>query len=123
MIGRLLYGRKFGFMEKREDVGDYIESVDKALPLLNFVAVGPKYARPWVMMAALFLPGTLKSLNSVTGLQAEARRIIEERADEFAKNDSGEKDILSQLLKIIREQGDEKNFSNNELVLEAWVGL
>ncbi|KAF2864810.1 pisatin demethylase [Massariosphaeria phaeospora] len=123
IIGRLLYGRNFGFLEKSTDVGSYIESLDKALPLLTVSAVGPSYMRTLVMVAALFIPGTLKALNAVGGLQKEAREIAQQRGKEPVEDNLKKKDILSQYFRIINEKGADVDFSENEVVLECWVGI
>jgi hypothetical protein len=119
----LLFGKQFGFLEREVDVGNYIESVDKALPLLVFAAVAPSYARPLIMLMGLAIPGSLKALKAVKSIRNEAKRIAKERLDEPEEQSSKKSDIFSQLTKIVREKGPGIEFGLDEMVLESWVGM
>jgi hypothetical protein len=109
-------------LESGTDVGNYMESVDKALPFMVFAAVGPSYVRPLVMLMALAVPGTLKALKAVSHIREDAKRIAKERLEESEVENEKRLDIFSQFVRIIRG-GDVPDFGLGEMVLESWVGM
>jgi cytochrome P450 len=123
VIGRVLYGQMFGFLETGKDVGNYIESVAGALPLLTFAAVGPSYARTPIMIMGMLVPGVLKALGAVNNITAQAKEQTKLRMEDSNEDNAKRHDILSQLFRIIRERGSSINFTHKEVTLESWVGI
>lgn len=113
----------FGFMETGSDVGNWMQSVEKALPLLTFAAVGPSYMRNLIMVAGLIIPGTLKAVNAVNAITEDARVQTKLRMQDSNEDNVKRNDILSQLFRIIRERGDDIGFTHKEVTLESWVGM
>jgi cytochrome P450 len=123
VIGRVLYGQMFGFLETGKDVGNYIESVAGALPLLTFAAVAPSYARTPIMIGGMLIPGVFKALGAVNNITMQAKEQTRLRMEDSDQDNAKRHDILSQLFRIIREKGSGINFTHKEVTLESWVGI
>ena len=123
VIGRLLYGHDFGFLEQKMDVNGYIDSIERSLPLLVFAAVGPTYLRTPILIAGIFIPGILPALKALDKLKAQACALVERRKKAFLENGQKESDIMNQLFRIIQERGSEVDFNDKEVIVESWVGL
>lgn len=79
--------------------------------------------RTLVMVAALFIPGTLKALKAMDGIKKESLEVSKQRMQDSEEDNLKKNDILSQLFRIIREKGHDINFSYNEVVLESRIGM
>jgi cytochrome P450 len=123
VIGRVLYGQMFGFLETNTDVGNWIESVAGALPLLTFAAVAPSYARTPIMIMGLLVPGVFKAVMAVNNITAQAKEQTRLRMKDSDEDNAKRHDILSQLFRIIREKKTSIEFTHKEVTLESWVGI
>ena len=123
VIGRVLYGQSFGFLETNSDVGKWMVSVSSSLPLLTFAAVAPSYLRILVMLGGLLVPGMFKSVIAVFDITKEAKRATEARMNDSDDENSKRNDIMSQLVRVLREKGAQIGFTHKEITLESWVGM
>jgi hypothetical protein len=121
VIGEIFFGRMFGFLNKREDHGDYIASLDACMPVLCISAIGPRYLRPLIMACSILIPAVSKAVKAIDGIYKAA--IV--ATDKRSKVPSGERqnDMLGQLLDIANMKGNMKNFSNSEVTLEAHTAM
>jgi cytochrome P450 len=125
-IGRVQYGRMFGFLETGTDVGRWIESVTNALPLLHVAAAGPRYMITPIMLTAILIPGMAKSFNAVGQISTQAKGITQERMQENSSDMSSKlqrHDVMSQLFAIMHARGDQVGFTHREITLESWSGI
>jgi cytochrome P450 len=125
-IGRVQFGRMFGFLETGTDVGRWIESVTKALPLLHVAAVAPRYMITPIMLTAMLIPGMAKSLNAIGHISSQARTMTQERIQEYSSNTTSKlqrHDVMSQLFALMHARGEETGFTHHEIALESWTGI
>ncbi|OAL48769.1 pisatin demethylase [Pyrenochaeta sp. DS3sAY3a] len=123
VIGRVLYGRAFGFLATGNDVGGFMGALAAALPLLHVVALGPMYMRAPLMMLAMCIPGTAASFRAVGGMATEAKAQTALRSNDTADQIAARHDVLSQLFRICALRGEQVGFSHCEIALESWAGL
>jgi cytochrome P450 len=123
VIGHILFGQSFGFMERGTHVDSFIESVHNAVPLLSIVSVAPRYMRNIILLAAICVPGTFKNFKAVQATVVEAKRQTQLRLQRSTEANDENKDILSQLLRIVQAKGSESWFTHKEVTLESWAGI
>ena len=129
VIGHVLFGRSFGFLETGTDVGSFVESVAAAQPLSCLCAAAPSYLRTAIMLCAMCIPGTLRSFKAVGATVVAARDTTQSRMQDTADEAAKRTDILSELLSRATTPGDKTApedkawFTHNEVVLEAWAGI
>ncbi|KAL6170579.1 hypothetical protein ACJQWK_03555 [Exserohilum turcicum] len=123
VIGSVLFGRAYGFLESGTNVGSFIGSVDSAVPVLQLIAVTPSYMRGIIMLIAMCIPGMLKRLQAIQATTEEAKRQTELRMQRSAEENGNHHDIMSQLLRIVQDKGFKENFTHREVTLDAWVGI
>jgi cytochrome P450 len=132
VLGSVLFGRRFGFLETGDDVDSFIESVSSAVPLLHIIGVGPTYLRRTILYAAILLiPGTMKSFKAVAFMSEKAKKQTRLRMQDLQDGVETRPDILSQLLlRTVPEKGTDAGggegeawFTHKEVTLDAWAGL
>jgi cytochrome P450 len=134
VLGSVLFGRRFGFLETGDDVDSFIESVSSAVPLLHIIGQGPTYLRRTILYAAILLiPGTMKSFKAVAFMSEKAKKQTQLRIQDLQDGVETRPDILSQLLlRTVPEKdtdaGEGENegeawFTHKEVTLDAWAGL
>ncbi|KAI4714964.1 hypothetical protein J4E89_000648 [Alternaria sp. Ai002NY15] len=123
VIGHVLFGQSFGFLEKGTHVDSFIESVHNAAPLLAFITAAPTYMRSIIMLAAMCVPSNLKQFKGVQATVVEAKRQTQLRLQRSAEADDQSQDILSQLLRKVGQKDSEAWFTHKEVTLESWAGI
>jgi cytochrome P450 len=133
VLGSVLFGRRFGFLETGDDVDSFIESVSSAVPLLHIIGQGPTYFRRTILYAAILLiPGTLKCFKAVGHMTEKAKKQTRSRMQDLRDGVETRPDILSQLLLRTVPEGKSKDagggegqawFTHKEVTLDAWAGL
>ncbi|KAI4937157.1 uncharacterized protein J4E92_001885 [Alternaria infectoria] len=123
VIGHILFGHSFGFLEKGTHVDSFIESVHNAAPLLAFSTAAPTYMRSIIMLAAMCVPSNLKQFKGVQATVVEAKRQTQLRLQRSAEADDQSQDILAQLLRKVGQKDSEAWFTHKEVTLESWAGI
>ncbi|KAI4665696.1 uncharacterized protein J4E78_003160 [Alternaria triticimaculans] len=123
VIGHILFGHSFGFLEKGTHVDSFIESVHNAAPLLAFSTAAPAYMRSIIMLAAMCVPSNLKQFKGVQATVVEAKRQTQLRLQRSAEADDQSQDILAQLLRKVGQKDSEAWFTHKEVTLESWAGI
>ncbi|RMZ66182.1 pisatin demethylase [Pyrenophora seminiperda CCB06] len=129
VIGHLLFGRSFGFLESGTDVGSFVESVAASGPLMCLCAVTPSYLRTAILLCAMCIPSTLRNFKAVGATVVEAKNIMQHRMQDSADEAAKRTDILAELLSRASTPGDKTVsgdkawFTQKEVVLEAWAGI
>jgi cytochrome P450 len=132
VLGSVLFGRRFGFLETGDDVDSFIESVSSAVPLLHTIGQGPTYLRRTILYAAILLiPGTMKSFKAIGYMTEKAKKQTQLRMQDLRDGVETRPDILSQLLlRIVPEKDTDAGgsegeawFTHKEVTLDAWAGL
>ena len=129
IIGHVLFGRSFGFLESGTDVGSFVESVAAAQPLSCLCAAAPSYLRTAIMLGAMCLPGSWKNFKAIGATITEAKNTTQRRMQDSADEAAKRTDILSDLLSRTSTTGnktapeDKAWFTHKEVMLEAWAGI
>jgi hypothetical protein len=123
VIGEIFFGDMFGFLERSEDHGAFIASLDALMPVLCISAIGPSYVRPLIMMSAIFIPAALKAVKAVDGIRSAAVIAAGKRKKSIEDGDPVRNDMLQQLFDIVREKGEKVKFSDREATLESYVAM
>jgi hypothetical protein len=123
VIGEVFFGKMFGFLEKSEDHGAFIASLDQLMPVLCISAVATSYVRPLIMSSAIFIPAALKAIKAIDGIRKAAVEAASTRKKSIEDGDPARHDMLQQLFEIVREKGEKVNFSDREATLEAYVAM
>ncbi|KAF2747656.1 cytochrome P450 [Sporormia fimetaria CBS 119925] len=123
VIGELMFGEPFGFLEKEEDYGNLISSLDAALPVLSVSAVAPAYYRPALMAASAFSPAVRRAVKATQTVREASLDCVTKRKREIAKGSANRYDLLQQLMDIVRDKGEKMNFSDKEVSLQAWQNM
>jgi cytochrome P450 len=111
VIGELYFGRMFGFLEKAEDHGSWIHSLDLLMPFLCMTAVAPAFLRPLILTSAVVVPGALKAVKAVENIGVAARECVAARFADGPKLEGQTRtDLLEQLYTIHKERGDKIDF-------------
>ncbi|KAH7067852.1 cytochrome P450 [Paraphoma chrysanthemicola] len=123
VIGEIFFGGMFGFLEKSEDHGAFIASLDALMPVLCISAIAPTYLRPLIMSSAIVIPAAFKAVKAIDGIRKAALAAGGRRKKEIEDGVAHRNDILQQLFGIVREKGEKVNFSSGEATLEAYVAM
>ncbi|KAH4222840.1 hypothetical protein HBH64_162310 [Parastagonospora nodorum] len=123
VIGEVFFGKMFGFLEKSEDHGAFIASLDALMPVSCIAAIAPSYVRPIIMTLAIFLPAGLKAIKAIDAIRDAAVTAASTRKKSIEDGDPARHDMLQQLFEIVREKGEKVNFSDREATLEAHVAM
>jgi hypothetical protein len=123
VIGEIFFGNMFGFLEKSEDHGAFIASLDALMPVLCISAIAPWYVRPFVMGSAIVIPAAFRAVKAVDGIRAAAVEATGKRKKQITDETVKRNDMLQQLFDIVAEKGEKVNFTDSEVTLEAWVAM
>jgi hypothetical protein len=123
VIGEIFFGNMFGFLEKSEDHGAFIASLDALMPVLCIAAIAPWYVRPFVMGSAIVIPAAFRAVKAVDGIRAAAVEAAGKRKKQITDDTVKRNDMLQQLFDIVAEKGEKVNFTDSEVTLEAWVAM
>ncbi|KAJ4294347.1 hypothetical protein N0V90_008037 [Kalmusia sp. IMI 367209] len=122
-VGTCIFGKQFGFLEKKEDHGGYINAVHTATPFLGIITVTPTYMRPFVGPVALFIPKLLKAIMAFDGIRVTALKELDDAVKRSEEDTAKRNDFMSQFLSIVHDRGEKVNFTIKEVSSEAWVAV
>lgn len=123
VIGEIFFGDMFGFLEKSEDHGAIIASLDALMPILCVSAIAPTYLRPLIMGSAIVVPAVLNAVKGLDGIRKAAITATRKRMQENAEGVEHRNDMLQQLFNIVHDKGEKVNFTSDEVTLEAYVAM
>ncbi len=115
----------FGFLEKGEDHGNWIQSLDLLMPFLCLTAVAPSYIRGLILASAVVVPGSLAALKAIDNIATSAKACVAKRfGPNSVKSDGPQRtDIVQQLYEIHVEKGEKVDFQMGDIEQEAYVSL
>ncbi|KAH7112487.1 cytochrome P450 [Dendryphion nanum] len=123
VIGEVFFGSMFGFLEKSEDHGAFMASLDALMPVLCIAAIGPSYMRPLIMASAIVIPAAFRAVKAVDGIRKAAVEAVGKRQKDIEDGVAHRNDMLQQLFDIVKEKGEKVNFTTKEATLESWVAM
>lgn len=117
VIGELFFGRMFGFINERRDVGGYIGAVDIILPHAIRMGVLYNWMRPFQVLLLPFSASLRHGLKVFNSLAAESKRLVDERKG----NKSTRTDMLAKLLKVADEKAPD--FDITDVYTESYTAI
>ncbi|KAA8895566.1 cytochrome P450 [Sphaerosporella brunnea] len=117
IIGELFFGRMFGFIQERKDIGGYMAAIDAVAPHGMRVGVMSSWMRPFQMLLIPFSSQFLPGIRGFKALAAESKRYVEERVGMKTER----RDMLGALLQIAEEHNPE--FDLRDVHMEAYVAI
>jgi hypothetical protein len=123
VIGEIFFGSMFGFLKNSMDHNAYIASLDACMPVLCISAIGPTYLRPLITASSILVPAVFKAVRAMDGIRKAAISATNNHIQDKEQGAAPQKDILFQLLHIVREKGEKANFGTSEATLEAYTAM
>ncbi|KAA8907976.1 cytochrome P450 [Sphaerosporella brunnea] len=118
IIGELFFGRMFGFIKERRDIGGYMGAVDVILPHAIRLAVLYEWMRPIINVVMYPLSANLRqAIRCFEALGAESKRYVDERIGK----PSARPDMLSKLIKVMEEKSPD--FDITDVYTEAYTAI
>jgi cytochrome P450 len=118
IIGELFFGRMFGFINERRDIGGYMAAVDVILPHAIRLAVLYEWMRPIINIVMYPLSANLRqAIKCFEALGVESKRYVDDRVGKK----STRPDMLSKLLKVAEEKSPD--FDITDVYTEAYTAI
>ncbi|KAI5785117.1 cytochrome P450 [Pyronema domesticum] len=117
VIGELFFGKMFGFMNERRDVGGYIGAVDIILPHAIRMGVLYNWMRPLQILLVPFSASLRHGIKIFGELGAESKRLVDER---WGKK-SARTDMLSKLIQVAEAKAPE--FDITDVYTESYTAI
>ena len=117
VIGELFFGRMFGFIDERKDIGGYMGAVDIILPHAIRMGVLWEWMRPFQILLVPFSSSLRHGITVFNNLAAESRRLVDERVG----TKSERTDMLAKLLKVAADKSPD--FDVTDVYTEAYTAM
>ncbi|CAF3430773.1 unnamed protein product [Fusarium graminearum] len=78
IIGELFYGHAFGFVDEGKGQNDWIKSLDKMIPFVCLMGVGPRILRPFIGLGTMLSSTGEEIRNGVKNIGESSSRLMEE---------------------------------------------
>ncbi|KAL6719344.1 hypothetical protein ACLMJK_003583 [Lecanora helva] len=120
VLGELFYGKMFGFLHQRKDVGGYIEAIDSLLPAFTIGGTVPSYLTKIYFLCTVLLSHRVRgALGAVKHIENASTAAVEQRSQEVSKSKDEKHDMLRKMLEITHERGDRLNFTYDDICVES----
>ncbi|KAL8864300.1 MAG: hypothetical protein Q9174_007402, partial [Haloplaca sp. 1 TL-2023] len=125
VIGELFYRKMFGFMHENKDIKGYMHAIDSMVSMFAIGGTLPSYlVRAYFFYTTMTSPLVRRALGDLGLIKTGTKMAIEERKKEPASQKSDNKhDILRKLLELNADRGEELNFTDQDIHLEAITAL
>ena len=119
MLDELFYGKTFGFMKERTDVGNYMKAIDCLLPAFTIGGTMPSYlTKLYLVSTVLLSPSVRGALGAVKHIENTSIAAVERRKQEIEEKDD-KRDMLRKMLEITADRGDKINFTCSDICIES----
>ena len=120
MLGELFYGKMFGFMKERTDVGNYMKAIDSLLPAFTIGGTMPSYlTKLYFVSTVLLSPSVRGALGAVKHIENASVAAVERRKQEIEEKKDDKRDMLRKMLEITADRGDKINFTHSDICVES----
>ena len=124
VLGELFYGKMFGFMNERKDIGNYIKAIDSLLPAFTIGGTVPSYlTKLYLLSTILFSPSVRGALGAVKHLENVSVAAVKLRKQEIEENKDDKRDMLRKMLEISADRGEKINFTYQHIYVESHSSL
>lgn len=120
VLGVLFYGKTFGFMSERTDVGNYMKAINSLLPAFTIGGTVPSYlTKLYLISTILFSPSGRGALGAVKHLENASEAAVKRRKQEIEENKDDKRDLLRKMLEIDADRGQTINFTYPHICVES----
>ena len=120
VLGELFYGKVFGFMRERKDIGDYMEAIDSLLPAFTIGGTLPSYLTKWYLVSTILFSSSVRgALGAVKHIENASEAAVKRRGQEIVENTDEKRDMLRKMLEINVDRGEKINFTYQHLCVES----
>ncbi|PGG96365.1 hypothetical protein GX51_07860 [Blastomyces parvus] len=124
VLGELFYGRMFGMMRERTDIGNYMKSIQSLLPAFTIGGTLPSYlSKLYLISTILFSPSVRGALGAVKHIAAASVAAVERRVEELKESRDDKHDMIRKMLEISADRGEKINFKHSDIVGESHSSL
>lgn len=124
VLGELFYGKMFGFMSERTDVGNYIKAIDSLLPAFSIGGTVPSYlTKLFLASTILFSPSVRGALGAIKHLESASKSAVQRRKKEVEENKDNKRDMIRKMLEINADRGEKINFTYQDIHVESHSSL
>jgi hypothetical protein len=83
VLGELFYGKMFGFMNERTDIGGYMKAINSLLPAFTIGGTVPSYlTKLYLLFTILISPSVRGALGAVKKIEDASRAAVGKRRHE-----------------------------------------
>lgn len=120
VLGELFYGKMFGFIRERKDIGGYMKAIDSLLPAFTIGGTVPSYlTKIYLLSTIIFSPSVRGALGAVKQIEAASKTAVKRRKQEIKENKDDKRDILRRMLEIEADRGVELGFTYEHIYVES----
>ena len=120
VLGELFYGKMFGFMSERTDIGNYMKAIDSLLPAFTIGGNVPSYlTKLYLASTILFSPSVRGALGAVKHIENASEAAVERRKQELEEVKDEKRDMLRKMLEINADQGERIDFTYRHICVES----
>jgi D-alanine-D-alanine ligase-like ATP-grasp enzyme len=114
----------FGFMEKREDHGTLIASIDAVLPVIVTAAVAPSSYRPFIMGSSMISATCRRAMKGLGVLRQAALDAVADRKKQVEDGVADRYDLLQQMMDIAQDENGKKvDYGYSEISCHCWSNM
>lgn len=120
VLGELFYGKMFGFMNERTDVGNYMKAIDSLLPAFTIGGILPSYLTKMYLVFTILVSSSVRgALGAVKHIENASEAAVERRKQEIVENKDDKRDMLRKMLEINADRGEKINFTYQHICVES----
>ncbi|KAL9640463.1 MAG: hypothetical protein Q9164_000282 [Protoblastenia rupestris] len=120
VLGELFYGKMFGFMSERKDIGNYMKAIDSLLPAFTIGGTVPSYLnKMYLFSTILFSPSVRGALGAVKHIENASEAAVKRRKQEIEENKDDKRDMLRKMLEINADRGEKIDFTYQHICVES----
>ncbi|EPE33442.1 Cytochrome P450 [Glarea lozoyensis ATCC 20868] len=120
VLGELFYGKMFGFMSERTDIGGYMKAIDSLLPAFTIGGTVPSYlTKMYLLSTILISPSIRGALGAVKKIEDASKAAVEKRKVELATAADDKHDMIRKMLDINTEKGEKIDFTHEHIYVES----
>ena len=124
VLGELFYGKMFGFMSERTDIGNYMKAIDSLLPAFTIAGTLPSYlTKLYLVSTILFSPSVRGALGAVKQIENASEAAVKRRKQEMVENKEDKRDMLRKMLEINADRGEQINVTYGHICVESHSSL
>ncbi len=120
VLGELFYGKVFGFLSERTDIGNYIKAIDSLLPAFTIGGTVPSYLTKLYLLSTILLsPAVRGALGAVKHIESASEAAVKRRKQEIEEDKDNKRDMLRKMLEINADRGEKIDFTYGHICVES----